>query len=45
VLATTSFLKIKAMEQRHPLPPFSMDTALQKVQMAEDAWNSKDPKE
>jgi len=31
------------MEQRHPLPPFSMETALQKVQMAEDAWNSKDP--
>lgn len=31
------------MEQRHPLPPFSIETALQKVQMAEDAWNSKDP--
>jgi uncharacterized protein len=31
------------MEQRHPLPPFTMETALQKVQMAEDAWNSKDP--
>ena len=29
--------------QRPPLPPFTMDTALQKVQMAEDAWNSKDP--
>jgi len=43
VLATTSFLKIKVMEQRHPLPPFTMETASQKVQMAEDAWNSKDP--
>jgi uncharacterized protein len=31
------------MEQRPPLPPFTMETALQKVQMAEDAWNSKDP--
>jgi nuclear transport factor 2 (NTF2) superfamily protein len=31
------------MEQRPPLPPFTMETALQKVQLAEDAWNSKDP--
>jgi uncharacterized protein len=31
------------MEQRHPLPPFTMETALQKVQVAEDAWNTKDP--
>ncbi|GAA0553346.1 nuclear transport factor 2 family protein [Chitinophaga japonensis] len=31
------------MEQRHPLPPFTLETALQKVQLAEDAWNSKDP--
>lgn len=31
------------MEQRHPLPPFDLETATQKVQMAEDAWNSKDP--
>jgi nuclear transport factor 2 (NTF2) superfamily protein len=29
--------------QRHPLPPFNMETALQKVQAAEDAWNSRDP--
>jgi nuclear transport factor 2 (NTF2) superfamily protein len=29
--------------QRLPLPPFTLETALQKVQMAEDAWNSKDP--
>ncbi|GAB3788825.1 hypothetical protein GCM10028818_56150 [Spirosoma horti] len=28
---------------RPPLPPFTLDTALQKVQMAEDAWNGKDP--
>ncbi|NJB72634.1 hypothetical protein GGR42_003125 [Saonia flava] len=31
-------------EIKHPLPPFTMETALQKVQMAEDAWNSKDSK-
>jgi uncharacterized protein len=31
------------MEQKHPLPPFTMETALQKVQLAEDAWNSRDP--
>jgi uncharacterized protein len=31
------------MEQRPPLPPFTVETAKQKVQLAEDAWNSKDP--
>ncbi len=31
------------MEQKHPLPPFTKETALQKIQMAEDAWNSKNP--
>jgi len=30
-------------EKRYPLPPFNMETALQKVQAAEDAWNTKDP--
>lgn len=30
-------------EKRFPLPPFDMEKALQKVQLAEDAWNSKDP--
>lgn len=30
------------MEQKHPLPPFTLETAKQKIQMAEDAWNSKD---
>eukprot|EP00879_Flechtneria_rotunda_P004174 GHRR01004422.1.p1 GENE.GHRR01004422.1~~GHRR01004422.1.p1 ORF type:complete len:188 (+),score=36.68 GHRR01004422.1:546-1109(+) len=28
---------------RPPLPPFSEETARKKVQMAEDAWNSRDP--
>lgn len=31
------------MEQKLPLPPFTVETAKQKIQMAEDAWNSKDP--
>jgi nuclear transport factor 2 (NTF2) superfamily protein len=31
------------MEQRHPLPPFTRETAIQKVQAAEDGWNSKNP--
>lgn len=30
-------------EKKYPLPPFTLNTALEKVQMAEDAWNSKDP--
>ncbi len=29
--------------QRPPLPPFSRETALAKVQAAEDAWNTRDP--
>ena len=28
---------------RPPLPPFDADTAAQKVRMAEDGWNSRDP--
>jgi nuclear transport factor 2 (NTF2) superfamily protein len=31
------------MEQKLPLPPFNLETALKKVQLAEDAWNSQDP--
>ena len=31
------------MEQRYPLPPFTFETAKEKIQMAENAWNSKDP--
>jgi len=30
-------------EKRLPLPPFTVETAKQKIQLAEDAWNSKDP--
>jgi len=28
---------------RPPLPPFTLETAIQKVRLAEDAWNSRDP--
>lgn len=28
---------------RPPLPPFSTETAMQKVRLAEDGWNSRDP--
>lgn len=30
-------------ETRPPLPPFTRESAAQKVRMAEDAWNSRDP--
>ncbi|WKB82460.1 nuclear transport factor 2 family protein [Cellulophaga lytica] len=29
--------------KKYPLPPFTKETATQKVQLAEDAWNTKDP--
>lgn len=31
-------------ESRPPLPPFSRETAIEKVRLAEDAWNSRDPR-
>ena len=31
------------METKPPLPPFDAETARQKVRLAEDAWNSRDP--
>ena len=32
------------METKPPFPPFDADTAAQKVRLAEDGWNSRDPK-
>ena len=29
--------------QRFPLPPFNLETATQKVKLAQDAWNTKNP--
>lgn len=31
------------IESRPPFPPFTLETALKKIQAAEDAWNSRDP--
>ena len=31
------------METRPPLPPFTLESAIQKVRAAEDAWNTRDP--
>jgi hypothetical protein len=31
------------MTSRPPLPPFTLETAIRKVRMAEDAWNTRDP--
>jgi nuclear transport factor 2 (NTF2) superfamily protein len=31
------------MQSKPPFPPFTLETALLKVQAAEDAWNTKDP--
>ncbi len=31
------------MTERPPLPPFDRESALAKVQAAEDAWNTRDP--
>lgn len=31
------------MEKRYPIPPFTAESAAQKVKAAEDAWNTRDP--
>lgn len=31
------------MQTKPPLPPFTAESAMQKVQAAEDAWNTRDP--
>ncbi|WPN26353.1 nuclear transport factor 2 family protein [Pseudomonas marginalis] len=32
-----------AAETRPPLPPFTRESAIEKVRLAEDGWNSRDP--
>ena len=32
-----------AEQARPPFPPFTLETAIQKVRLAEDAWNTRDP--
>ncbi|MFI8418700.1 DUF1348 family protein [Serratia sp. NPDC078593] len=31
------------MQSKPPLPPFTRESAIEKVRLAEDAWNSRDP--
>ena len=31
------------MQKKYPLPPFTLESAKEKIQLAEDAWNSTDP--
>jgi uncharacterized protein len=33
----------EVMSTRPPVPPFNLDTAREKVRLAEDGWNSRDP--
>lgn len=33
----------RLFSSRPPLPPFTRETAVQKVRLAEDAWNTRDP--
>ncbi len=35
--------QIMEQEIKIPVPPFTLETAKQKIQLAEDAWNSQDP--
>ncbi len=41
--AATPALEAMLSLLRPPLPPFTTETAAQKVRMAEDAWNTRDP--
>ena len=34
---------MSAIEPRPPIPPFTRETAIQKVRLAEDGWNSRNP--
>jgi uncharacterized protein len=36
-------MKGETMPTRPPVPPFTRETAIQKVRLAEDSWNSRDP--
>ena len=43
LFSTFNLLEMNQEEKKYPLPPFTFESALEKVQKAEDAWNSKDP--
>ena len=36
-------IKRSENQARPPFPPFTRETAMQKVRMAEDGWNNRDP--
>jgi hypothetical protein len=40
---TTGGQMTQTNEARPPFPPFNAESAVQKVRMAEDAWNTRDP--
>ena len=41
--AEVGLTRKRIMTTRPPLPPFSRETAIQKVRLAEDGWDSRDP--
>jgi nuclear transport factor 2 (NTF2) superfamily protein len=43
ILMSDAQTRKEAVESRPPFPPFSRETAIQKVRLAEDGWNSRDP--
>jgi uncharacterized protein len=43
ILKVMSTSSSQTVASRPPLPPFTRETADQKVQAAEDAWNTRDP--
>jgi nuclear transport factor 2 (NTF2) superfamily protein len=42
-MAKTSDSSMPVREVRPPVPPFTRETAIKKVRLAEDGWNSRDP--
>jgi len=34
---------MEAIEIKRPLPPFERESAIEKIRLAEDAWNARDP--
>src|SRR5437899_7401494 len=42
-MTTRVAIPVERAETRPPLPPFTRDTAIQKVRAAEDGWNTRDP--
>ncbi len=42
-MSNTQTKQEEAAAARPPLPPFTRETAIQKVRLAEDGWNSRDP--